>query len=165
MRSCRMYHGGAINLHDQANATLGNPILLWGGQKHERLGDAIRTTKVIKEMGGKLTASVKVQSQDLEKVALLVLSKDVGWALLVHVESLQRSSGRRKRGGVGSGALAPLDAGKAAAAEQGGGRAAEQGGARAAGQRGTHAPGQGDARAIGQGGAWATGQGGARAAR
>ncbi|CAI7806901.1 unnamed protein product [Closterium sp. NIES-53] len=56
-------------------------------------------------------ACVVVDNQ--QKVALATLSSDIGGAPYVHVQDLQRRSGQRKRGGVRSGALPPLDAGKA----------------------------------------------------
>ncbi|CAI7772467.1 unnamed protein product [Closterium sp. NIES-53] len=61
--SSRMDHGGASNLHNQANAALTDPILLWRGRKRERLGDALLTTKVLKETRGKLTCMVRVQME------------------------------------------------------------------------------------------------------
>ncbi|CAI7793794.1 unnamed protein product, partial [Closterium sp. NIES-53] len=54
-----------------------------------------------------------------QEVALAVLSTDAGWDPHVHVESLQGSSGRGKRGGVRSGALPPLDARKAGRGRRG----------------------------------------------
>ncbi|CAI7856707.1 unnamed protein product, partial [Closterium sp. NIES-53] len=54
---------------------------------------------------------VVINSQ--QKVALAALSTDAGWAPHVHVESLQGSSRRGRRGGVRSGALPPLEARKA----------------------------------------------------
>ncbi|CAI7811861.1 unnamed protein product [Closterium sp. NIES-54] len=66
MGSSHMYHGGASNLHDQANAVLNDPILLWRGRKCERLADALLTTKVLKEIGGKLTSMVRVQMEYAE---------------------------------------------------------------------------------------------------
>ncbi|CAI7912072.1 unnamed protein product [Closterium sp. NIES-54] len=61
--SSRMDHGGARNLHNQANAALSDPILLWRGRKRERLGDALLTTKVLKVTRGKLTCMVRVQME------------------------------------------------------------------------------------------------------
>ncbi|CAI7782313.1 unnamed protein product, partial [Closterium sp. NIES-54] len=78
MGSNRIDHGGTSNLHDQANATLSNPILLWRGRKRERLDDALVSTELRKEAGRELTTPVRVQMQDWkvppEPLAQLVTS-------------------------------------------------------------------------------------------
>ncbi|CAI7732944.1 unnamed protein product [Closterium sp. NIES-54] len=64
MGSSRMDHGRTSDVHDHANAALSNPILLWGGRKRERLADALRTSESPQKVGGKLTTSVRVQTQN-----------------------------------------------------------------------------------------------------
>ncbi|CAI7819025.1 unnamed protein product, partial [Closterium sp. NIES-54] len=58
MGSSRMDHGRTSDVHDHANAVLSNPILLRGGQKRERLADALQTTEGSQEVKGKLPTSV-----------------------------------------------------------------------------------------------------------
>ncbi|CAI7868558.1 unnamed protein product, partial [Closterium sp. NIES-53] len=62
-------------------------------------------------------ARVVVDNQ--QEVPLVALSTDAGWAPHVQVESLQRSLRGRERGGVRSGALPPLDAGKTGRSRRG----------------------------------------------
>ncbi|CAI7789562.1 unnamed protein product [Closterium sp. NIES-53] len=62
-------------------------------------------------------ARVVVDNQ--QEVPLVALSTDAGWAPHVQVESLQRSLCGRERGGVRSGALPPLDAGKTGRSRRG----------------------------------------------
>ncbi|CAI7927720.1 unnamed protein product [Closterium sp. NIES-54] len=62
---------------------------------------------------GEDRGATRVVVNNQQKVALAAVSTDTGWAPHVHVESLQGSNRRGKRGGVRSGALLPLDARKA----------------------------------------------------
>ncbi|CAI5956648.1 unnamed protein product [Closterium sp. NIES-65] len=59
-----MDQGGTGDLHDQANAALCNPILLWRGRKREQLLNAMLSTVGCQEVGGELATSVRVQAQD-----------------------------------------------------------------------------------------------------
>ncbi|CAI5993259.1 unnamed protein product [Closterium sp. NIES-64] len=70
----RMDQGGTGDLHDQANAALRNPILLWRSRKRERLLNAVLSSVGCQEVGGKLTTSVRVQAQD-RKVRVKTLAE------------------------------------------------------------------------------------------
>ncbi|CAI7782793.1 unnamed protein product, partial [Closterium sp. NIES-53] len=126
MGSSRMDHGGTSDLHDYANAALSNPILLMGTLDGKVLAEPLAELEtdcadprdqdinnLTLAAQGEDCGVLRVVLNNQQKVALAALSTDVGWAPHVHVESLQGSSRRGKRGGVRSGALPPLDARKA----------------------------------------------------
>ncbi|CAI7856074.1 unnamed protein product [Closterium sp. NIES-54] len=74
MGGSRMDHGRTSDVHDHADAALSNPILLWRGRKREGLADALCTTEGSQRGRGKLSASVRVQTQN-RKVRTKTLSE------------------------------------------------------------------------------------------
>ncbi|CAI7829686.1 unnamed protein product, partial [Closterium sp. NIES-53] len=66
----RMDQGGTVDLHDQANAALRNPILL----------NAVLSTVRCQEVGGELTTSVRVQAQDRKVRAETLAELETGSA-------------------------------------------------------------------------------------
>ncbi|CAI7742781.1 unnamed protein product, partial [Closterium sp. NIES-54] len=74
MGGSRMDHGRTSDVHDHANAALSNPILLWRGRKREGVADALCTTEGSQTGRGKLSASVRVQTQN-RKVRTETLSE------------------------------------------------------------------------------------------
>ncbi|CAI7830675.1 unnamed protein product, partial [Closterium sp. NIES-54] len=64
MGSSRMHHRRTSDVHDHANAALSNPILLRGVRKREGLTDASCETVGAQKARGKLSASVRVQTQN-----------------------------------------------------------------------------------------------------
>ncbi|CAI5992783.1 unnamed protein product [Closterium sp. NIES-64] len=107
-------HGGAGDLHDQAYATLSNPILLWGLWKRLRLTDALLATESSEIIRAKLTPAVGVKTAVTTTTSVRIgKARARGGAPDVQVESLKGLGGWTKGGGVRGGAQPTLDAGTA----------------------------------------------------